>query len=701
MKIKPTNLFLLVLLFLLVTSPVYSLINLSYQSTSQNASNHSVKVIGKEESYFFTNENPFSRIEQNSIVELASKAFDIVKQSIDVLKQLEQQSETFVKAYEFYTHGSEYYKSGQYEKAIGKFVESNKLFERAQSDQYMVNSMNAIAKSYYHMRNYSMAIEYFEKTLEVLKKLHPTGDHTEAAKLISHLGLIHKLIGNYNQAVDYFLKAHEMRKRLFESGVSSEPYSVVVNPLVSVANVYFKINNYPKALEYFEQALSLLDLHARPGENQKEVEELLAYVLNNMGLCYRRLKQADKSLESFVRSFEIYNRLHNKFEHEDLAMGLQNMGDAYKILGYHQTAIDYLQRSLDMYEKVFKSDRSRREIVSVLVSLGVAYLEKSEIERALGYFLNAYELNQQIDHSKDDDEDVMERILLNNVASTYHKLGQYQNALDYYTKSLSLYQKANRQHEKIGSVLYCMASCHFYMGEYQKALDYFEKSYLIRRSLVSTNNNLNIQQEIVSSLKGIGDAHYHLDNHPKAIHYFQLAVDKLIKYDSKDSDLPKIYQAIVRSYNLMGDVKQEIEFIESTLKGARDAASPRVLDVSTIGSFHYRLGFLYEKLNETELALKNYGETLQLIQREAEFGHPESSNLLHKIGKQYEKMGELKRAHEYFKEAFEMYRKFKGTLDLNDPLLVSILDDLDESRTKLNEPSKRMKFDEPHIKDEL
>jgi tetratricopeptide (TPR) repeat protein len=66
------------------------------------------------------------------------------------------------------------------------------------------------------------------------------------------------------------------------------------------------------------------------------------------------------------------------------------------------------------------------------------------------------------------------------MASVYDNQGEYSKALEYYAKSLAIYQATlGEQHPSTATTYHGMASVYDKQGEYSKALEYYAKSLAI------------------------------------------------------------------------------------------------------------------------------------------------------------------------------------------------------------------------------
>jgi tetratricopeptide (TPR) repeat protein len=110
----------------------------------------------------------------------------------------------------------------------------------------------------------------------------------EIKRLLNLLGVAYVLKAEYDKALAYHFESVELRKK-HEDNVS---VSVALN---NIGVVYFKIENYVQALDYFEKALTLEDLNGDTSPNLSHNQYVLR--LTNISLCHSYLNNLAKAQE--------------------------------------------------------------------------------------------------------------------------------------------------------------------------------------------------------------------------------------------------------------------------------------------------------------------------------------------------------------------------------------------------------------------
>jgi tetratricopeptide (TPR) repeat protein len=140
-----------------------------------------------------------------------------------------------------------YTSRAEYDKALGLHF---KVLVINEEDNDVVNvstTLFNIGHAYYRMKNFSQALEYFEKVLE-LQRTQPEISETRSKILVS-IGLCHNLLNDYEQAQDVFEEAIE------GCGKDCQP-EVLLGGQHGLGIAYFELGNYKQARKYFQNCYS-------------------------------------------------------------------------------------------------------------------------------------------------------------------------------------------------------------------------------------------------------------------------------------------------------------------------------------------------------------------------------------------------------------------------------------------------------------
>lgn len=164
---------------------------------------------------------------------------------------------------------------------------------------------------------FSEALEYDLRSLDMRIKFYGniSADHIDIADSYNTCGDAYSSLGEFSSAISYYKKSLEMRRRLAAASSSNHnthPHIIHnhVNPemahlLNCIGVVYDRLGNYEEALDYKLQALRMrTELH-RDVIDHKDV----ASSLNSVGVAYDRLNDYTSAIESYLKSLDMRYRL--------------------------------------------------------------------------------------------------------------------------------------------------------------------------------------------------------------------------------------------------------------------------------------------------------------------------------------------------------------------------------------------------------
>lgn len=181
------------------------------------------------------------------------------------------------------------------------------------------------------------------KAMEYAKLQQPlaekSGNQDAIINSYDNLAYLYQGFSENEKAITYMLKALKVKEELNDiTGVSTS--------LAGLAGVYYKMNNFKLALNYFNQSLEI--------ENKTEKSSNEGYVrqgaiIGNIGLCYVGLGEIDKGLENYLKAVELYIE-HGLEESNGSFYG--NIGLIYlKDKQDYNQALIYLKKAALLHEK--------------------------------------------------------------------------------------------------------------------------------------------------------------------------------------------------------------------------------------------------------------------------------------------------------------------------------------------------------------
>lgn len=147
-----------------------------------------------------------------------------------------------------------------------------------------------------------------------------------------------------------------------------------------------------------------------------------------------------------------------------LARAYASSGVVYSEQSNHTLALENYEKALALYQKI----KEQKSVSKVLINIGILYKSQQNYPKALYYLEEAYKIQLPLQEEN-------APMTLTNIGAIYFELGEYKNAIQYYKKAKTGFEKNNNKRG--------FALLNNYLGDYYKkqnnkvlALEYYQKS---------------------------------------------------------------------------------------------------------------------------------------------------------------------------------------------------------------------------------
>lgn len=306
--------------------------------------------------------------------------------------------------------------------------------------------------------------------------------------------------------------------------------------------------------------------------------------------------------------------------------------------GQFEVAIPFLERSMRLYEEI--NDRHRWG--SSLLNLGTSYHSLGDYQKAIEYYQQSLEIRREIDITEEYSQENRHRIAISfmGLGITYLSLGDYQKAIENYKQSLQIFKEIGDR-DGIAISLESMGSVYGSFGYHKKAIEYYKKSLEIYQ-------NFGDQDDIANSLKNIGNSWESLGDYQKAIAFHRQSLEIYHKIENDNGvaislgNLANAYWYLAEYQQALHLYKQSLEiFIET---GKRDGIAGSIMG----------LGNAYNSIREYHKALELYQQSLEVYQ---EIGYRQGvATCSTNMGNTYRYLGNYQKAAELYQQSLEISR---------------------------------------------
>lgn len=415
-------------------------------------------------------------------------------------------------------------------------------------------------------------------------KAKSKGDEEQLVNMLIKMADINRLLGNVALAFENIKDAES----LIDDAVS--PASKL-----SLADVLQKKGLLLNDQGYFDSAIIALNSSI---EYRSQVvgyqDSTQSITYNTLGISYFYKSQYDSALKYYEKAYN-YALLRKLPQDADLAMYLQNIGIINAQKGEYDKAEEALTTSLKIYEKVLKNDDPELSMINLNVGRLKAILNK-DLE-ALSYYNKAEEILIISSPSHPNFG-----YIYKNKGQTYVHLADYEKALIYFNKALSLAESSmEAHHPNILSLNMNIGYVYEQKKDYENALKYYlaslpeeedsEASIKTYANLASLNNSLN--------------------NIKEADEYYRKAIDLSIKYLGREHPETGLLYTRYGYFLLFDPVNNsELEYFNKALAISIKNFGEKSREVS---NNYMHIGSYYYTQNKIDQSLKNYQKAIIAI----------------------------------------------------------------------------------------
>ena len=493
--------------------------------------------------------------------------------------------------------------------------------------------LSNLGTSYYGLGDYSKAIEYHEKALEITKNTF--GDnHPSIASSYNSLGASYDILGDHHKAIEYYKKAFEIIKN---KNTPEEKFSSIINLCNNLGASFDGLGDYYKAIECYEKGLEVTKNVL--GENHPSITSFY----NNLGVSYKNLGDHNKAIEYCEKALEItkntfgdnyldvttsYNNLANSYlglgdyykaieyyekglkttkntlgeNHPDAAYSYNGLANSYNSLGDYNKAIEYYEKALEIRKNVFGDNHS--EVATSYSNLGNFYNSVGDYNKAIEYSEKALKI--MINTLGENHPEVAN--FYNNLANTYFSFGDCDKAFEYYKKALEIAKNTlGEDHPDVAAYYNNLGTFYEGLGDYYEAIWHYEKSIeIIKNTLGEKHPN------IADSYNGLGNSCRSLGDYSKAIEYHKKSIE-IIKntLGEKHPNIADSYNGLGNAYLKLGDCNKSIEYYTKGLEIKKIVFGDIHPDIAI---FYYNLGLSYKKLGDYNKAIWYYEKALEITE---------------------------------------------------------------------------------------
>ncbi|MCA0431165.1 MAG: tetratricopeptide repeat protein [Bacteroidetes bacterium] len=287
----------------------------------------------------------------------------------------------------------------------------------------------------------------------------------------SSIGISNMIIGmsyqkkqDFNNAIKYYTIAEPYYKKVnYYEGFAANKYFRAV--------MYVFSGDLKMALKDLFEALEVCETH--------KLNDRAADILIGLANVYGRLENFNKCIEYNLKAIELIEK-QSKINYYSLIASYINLGGMYAKTDKYEKAISILNKAINLAtDKNYIDWKTKAN-----GNLAATYLQFGNHKLALKHFLISVSLAETID----DKNSLSESYL--NLGNLYSELNDKNNAERYFNKSLKIANDLN-DIDALKGIYFLMYQSYFKFGDYKSSVIYLQKHMKLKDSLV---NNINLAQ---------------------------------------------------------------------------------------------------------------------------------------------------------------------------------------------------------------
>lgn len=251
-------------------------------------------------------------------------------------------------------------------------------------------------------KDYASALEKLLK-IELLADENKWEDILWAAK--NQIGIVYVFVSDFAKASDYFQESYSLTQ------TSKELYEMGAHPLTNMGLLYFNEKKYEEALNYYYKAFDI----AKRGKDNV----LRKNITNNIADTYIRLGEGKKSLEILREEEQPVNNISADFRWKVIySKAISTQGNLKQAEELAQKLYNELSLKKDFRDECF---------VCLVTTLSEIYADQNKLDLAIEYAKKGLAKNDEL-------TTVIE--LYEQISELYYKKGAYQKAFQYKDSAL-------------------------------------------------------------------------------------------------------------------------------------------------------------------------------------------------------------------------------------------------------------------------
>jgi tetratricopeptide (TPR) repeat protein len=510
---------------------------------------------------------------------------------------------------------------GQNEKALSFYLKALETTEKnyGKNDALYGAYSNNIAGLYHHLKQYELALQYYLQALEITKNNFGE-DHTNYAVVLRNIAFLYQSMGRYRDALPIIKQVLAILEINNEQEIPNYGQD-----LETTAELFIAVGEYKNALPYYLDAIN----HVISTEGKENAH--YTSLLNSISDLYMSLKDYKKAYEISAETLEYTERIFGE-DHFKYAIALNRLAYLGVIFGHYNESWKIHLRALKIVPKNIGNKSFDQGII--LSRIARSMKKMVDLQDALPWYIDAMEETKN--YYRKEHSEYLNR--LEELGTTYHELGQYENTLKIYLEVVGIKEKVfGKNDSRYAMSLNNLAKLFEDLGEYKKSL-----TYLLNAKEIIEQDTGATQLDYGIILNNVAAIYIRTNETQKALSLLNESLEIhehiLGKEDAKNAH---ILNNIAVLYQGMGEYQKALPIRLEALKLIENNWGK---EHPSYAKYLYNLAFLYETIDKIDKALPLYLESLKITERTLGKRHSDYGLFLTKIALLYNNSGDYQAA---------------------------------------------------------
>lgn len=425
--------------------------------------------------------------------------------------------------------GIVYWHKGDSDNALKYYTEVLSLLhdDSKENNSLLIASASLNIANLYYKTKPDQAKKYYQRTLEIYKKLLPP-DHHNLAAVANNLGELHKSLGEFSIALDYHQQAYAIRKKIF-----GNDHPLTAASINNLSEVNRLLGNYGKALILQKQSAAIKEKSL--GFEHPSV----AASYNNLGQIYKGLNKNEIALRYFNRAYQIWLKTLGE-NHQNLSMVIYNLADLCRLKGDYTQALDYYNKCIGILK--FNYPKGHPNEINVFINASVVHECLLDFDGAIS-LLDKAKLIADKFLLKDSSHYA---VLMNNYSCIFKKQNKIALAIEYAELSKNILEHhVGINHPETALVYLNLGDIYYISDKYSQSIKYYNKAYRIFK------HDLHESMSMIDTCMGIGELLSKNGKKVKAEIFFRGALVLLNKLSKNNkTKILKEYFSLLKDYGI-------------------------------------------------------------------------------------------------------------------------------------------------------